>query len=315
MRVAVLDDYQHIAEEVADWASLPEGVTVDFIHEHFADEDALVEGVGDHDCIVCMRERTAFPASTLERLPNLRLLVTTGPFNAVIDTAACTANGITLCGTGGLLYPTTELTWALILAVTKGIAREDAAVRNGEWQVGMGTGLRGKTLGLVGVGRLGTATGLIAKAFGMHVIAWSQNLDLGMAHAVDFEAVSKDDLFRRSDVVSVHYVLSPRSHHLVGAAELALMRPSAYVVNTSRGPVIDEDALVDALRSGRLAGAGLDVFAVEPLPLDHPLRSLPNTVITPHIGYVTDETYRIFYGDAVADIAAFLAGAPVRVIA
>lgn len=315
MRVAVLDDYQSIAAEMADWASLGPEVSVDFLAGHLPDEDSLVEALAGYHCIVAMRERTPFPASTLERLPDLELLVTTGPFNAVIDPAACVANGVRLCGTGGLLYPTTELTWALILAVTKGIAAEDAAVRAGGWQVGVGTGLRGKTLGLVGVGRLGTATGLIAKAFGMHVIAWSQNLDLGRAHAVDFEAVSKDDLFRRADVVSVHYVLSPRSHHLVGRAELALMQPSAVLVNTSRGAVVDEDALVEALQEGRIAGAGLDVFSVEPLPGDHPLRRLPNTVITPHIGYVTDETYRIFYGDAVENIAAHLAGSPVRVIA
>lgn len=313
-KVAVLDDYQGVAVEMADWSSLPDGVEVDVFSDHLSDEDEVSGRLRPYDAVVAMRERTPFRRSLLERLPNLRLLVTTGMRNASIDVAAANDNGITVCGTNGLPYPTAELTWGLILALARKIPTEDRATREGHWQVTMGEGLQGKTLGALGLGNLGSQVATVGVAFGMRVIAWSQNLTADRASQFGAELVSKEELLRSSDILTIHTILSRRTRGLIGADELAMMKRSAYLVNTSRGPIVDEEALIAALRSGAIAGAGLDVFDVEPLPLDHPLRSLPNTVLTPHMGYVTSETYRIFYGDAVEDIRAFLAGAPVRVI-
>jgi phosphoglycerate dehydrogenase-like enzyme len=313
MRVAVLDDYQGVALSYADWDRLPADVEV--FRDHLAGDDELVERLVPFEVVVAMRERTPFTRARLERLPSLRLLVTTGMRNASIDLDAARERGVTVCGTGSLGPPTAELAWGLILALTRHIPAEDARLRAGGWQHTIGPELAGRTLGLLGLGRLGTRMARIAQAFEMRVIAWSQNLTAERAAEAGAEAVAKDELFRRADVVSVHLVLSERTCGLVGAAELAAMQPTAYLVNTSRGPIVDEAALLVALHEGRIAGAGLDVYDTEPLPAQHPLRLAPNTVLTPHIGYVTTGTYEIFYGEAVEDIAAWLDGAPLRVLA
>jgi phosphoglycerate dehydrogenase-like enzyme len=258
--------------------------------------------------VVAMRERTAFDAERLERLTDLRLLVTTGMGNAAIDLDAAAANGIVVCGTGGRARHTVELTWGLILALLRSIPAEDARVRAGGWQHTIGTELDGATLGLVGLGRLGSAVVPVARAFGMDVIAWSQNLHAARAAEAGAEAVAKEELFRRADVVSVHYKLSPRSAGIVGAAEIGAMKPSAYLVNTSRGPLVDTTALLRALHDDAIAGAALDVYDREPLPPDDPLRAAPRTVLTPHLGYVTRENYRVFFSDVVEDIEAWLDG-------
>jgi phosphoglycerate dehydrogenase-like enzyme len=313
MRVAVLDDYQGVALSFADWDRLDAEVEV--FDDHLAGDDEVVERLAPFDVVVAMRERTPFPRARIERLDNLRLLVTTGARNASIDLEAARDRGVTVCGTGYAAQSTTELAWALILAVTRRICAEDARLRAGGWQHTIGPELAGRTLGLVGLGRLGARMARIAQAFEMETIAWSQNLTPERAADVGgVEAVAREQLFRRADVISVHLVLSERSRGLVGAAELALMKPTAYLVNTSRGPIVDEAALLEALRAGRIAGAGLDVYDVEPLPPAHPLRFTPNTVLTPHIGYVTTGTYEVFYRDAVEDIAAWRDGAPVRVL-
>ena len=313
-RVAVLDDYQEVALEMADWDSLPDDVSVDVFQDHLTDESDLSARLAPYEVVVAMRERTPFQKSLLEHLPNLRLLVTTGMRNASIDIAAAADNGITVCGTDGVPYPTAELTWGLILALLRKIPTEDRATRNGRWQVTVGEGLHGKTLGVIGLGRLGSQVATVGVAFGMNVIAWSQNLTSERAAQFGATLVTKQQLLETSDVVTIHVVLSERTRGLIGAADLSSMKRSAYLVNTSRGPIVDESALIDALTNGTIAGAGLDVFDTEPLPLGHPLRSIPNTVLTPHMGYVTDETYRVFYGDAVDNIKAFLDGSPVRVI-
>jgi phosphoglycerate dehydrogenase-like enzyme len=261
-----------------------------------------------------MRERTPFPGALLARLPRLRLLVTAGMRNAAIDLPAAAARGVLVCGTAGLPYPTAELAWGLILSLVRRIPTEDRATRAGRWQESVGLGLNGKTLGVLGLGGLGSRVARIGHAFEMRVLAWSQNLTAERAAEVGATLVGRDELLARSDVVTIHLVLSERTRGLLGARELALLKPSAYLVNTSRGPIVDEAALVRALRDGTIAGAGLDVFDEEPLPLDHPLRRLPNTVITPHLGYVTEETYRIFYGQALEDIQAYLGGEPIRVL-
>ncbi len=313
MKIAVLDDYQHAAEGLADWSSL-EGCDTTFFHEHIADRGALVDALQPFDIVCAMRERTPFPREVLERLPNLKFMVTTGPFNAVIDIDAAAELGITISGTLGTPTPTPELTWALILALARQIPREDAAIRAGKWQVTVGTELAGRTLGLLGLGRQGMQVAPIGKAFGMDVIAWSQNLTEERAAEAGVRLATRDELFQSSDFVSVHLVYSERTYHLVGQRELALMKPSAYLVNTSRGPLVDEAALVAALYAGQIAGAGLDVYDVEPLPADSALLMAPNTILTPHLGYVADKNYRVFYGDTVEDIAAWLAGTPIRLV-
>jgi phosphoglycerate dehydrogenase-like enzyme len=313
-RVAILDDYQNVARRMADWATLPAGNEVVVFADHLSSTDAVAKRLADFDAVVAMRERTPFPRALLERLPKLKLLVTTGMRNASIDVAAAVERGVTVCGTAGLPYPTAELTWGLILGLFRRIPTEDRATREGRWQVSCGLGLNGKTLGVIGLGGLGSRVAKIGRAFEMDVIAWSQNLTAARATEVGATLVTKDDLLARSDVVSVHLVLSDRTRGLLGARELARMKPTAYLVNTSRGPIVDEAALVDAVRKGTIAGAGLDVYDEEPLRLDHPLRNLPNTVITPHLGYVTEEGYKIFYGHALEDVKGWLAGQPVRVL-
>lgn len=299
---------------MSDWNVLPADVEVRVFSDHLADQDALVERLKDFEVVMAMRERTPFPRSLLERLPTLRLLTTTGMRNAAIDLQAATDCGVVVCGTGGVLYPTAELTWGLILALLRHIPREDQATRTGQWQVSMGIGLHGKVLGVIGLGNLGSQVATVGKAFQMPVLAWSQNLTAERAAQVGATLVSKDELLSQSDIVTIHLVLSQRTTRLLGTRELGLMKPTSYLVNTSRGPIVDEQALVAALQKKTIAGAALDVFDEEPLPLDHPLRRLENTVLTPHLGYVTTETYRIFFGQTVENIQAFLNGAPVRVI-
>lgn len=313
-RIAILDDYQDVALRYADWGSLPD-CEVRTFHDHIADTASLVAALRDFDVIVAMRERTAFTAERLAALPNLRLLVTTGMANASIDLDAARRNGVVVCGTGSGSRATSELAWGLIVAVARSIPQEDARLRAGGWQRTIGVELQGKTLGLVGLGRQGGAMVPVARAFGMEVLAWSQNLTAEAAAEHSVETVSKEDLFHRSDFVSVHYKLGQRSVGLVGAAELALMKPTAYLINTSRGPIVDRGALLAALHSGQIAGAGLDVYDTEPLPADDLFRNAPRTVLTPHLGYVSDRAYGTFYPDAVEDIAAFLRGEPVRVLA
>ena len=314
VRVAVLDDYQGAAMEMADWSVLPSNTEVRVFRDHLSDVASVAERLNEFEIVMAMRERTPFPRRLLERLPRLKLLVTTGMRNASIDTAAASDLGVTVCGTGGLPYPTAELTWGLILALLRQIPREDRATREGHWQVSLGIGLRGKVLGVIGLGNLGSQVATVGKAFQMSVIAWSQNLTAERAAQFGATLVSKEELLSQADIVSIHLVLSDRTRGLLGARELALMKPTAYLVNTSRGPIVEEQALVEALEKRTIAGAALDVYDEEPLPLDHPLRRLDNTVITPHLGYVTAEGYRVFYGHAVEDVQAFLRGQPVRVI-
>jgi phosphoglycerate dehydrogenase-like enzyme len=310
-RVAVLDDYQDVAMTTVEW---PTGMEIVSFTDHLADEHSLVESLRGFDVVVAMRERTAFPRAVLERLPDLRLLVTTGPRNAAIDVRAANQLGIVVSGTWGIVSNTAELTWALILAVARLLPDEVGAVRAGGWQQAVGADLNGKTIGLLGLGNIGSLVARVGNAFGMRVIAWSANLTEERAAEFGAARVGKHELFPAADVVSIHLVLSDRTRHLVGATELALMKPSAILVNTSRGPIIDDVALIDALERGAIAGAGLDAFDVEPLPAAHPYRRLRNVVATPHIGYVTEDCYRIFYDQIVEDIAAFLDGAPIRVL-
>ena len=316
-RIAVIDDFQRVAAGLADWSLAGGDAEVVFFADHLADESALVDRLRDFDAIVAMRERTPFPGSLLARLPRLRLLVATGMFHQTIDFDAARARNIVVCGTdnGPGLATTVEHIGALILGLARQLAAEDAAIRRGDWQVSLGPLLAGKTLGILGLGNLGRALVPIARAFGMQVVAWSRNLTEAAAAEVAVRRVDYERFFGESDVVTVQLKLSPRSIGYVGAAELARMKPSALLVNTSRGPVVDEAALIEALRSRRIAGAALDVFDREPLPRDHPLRTLPNTLLTPHMGYASQETYRVFYATALEAITAFRSGNPIRRLA
>ena len=314
MKVAILDDYQGVAAEMAYWSRLPAGAQVEYFREHLTDEDAVVERLKDFQVIMGMRERTAFPRSLLARLPQLRLLVTSGGRNAVFDGTAATDLGIVLCGTGGAGEGPTELTWGLIIGMLRHVGAEDQRTREGHWGTTIGVGLQGKTLGLLGLGRIGSRMARVGNAFEMNVIAWSQNMTAERAAECQATLVDKDTLFRDSDIVSVHVQLSDRTRGLVAARELGLMKPTAYLINISRGPIVDEAALVDVLQRRAIAGAGLDTFDVEPLPPDHPFLKLSNTIIAPHLGYVTEESYRAFYTDVVEDIRAFASGEPIRVI-
>jgi len=315
MRLAILDDYQRTACAMADWDSLRPTVLLQAFHDTLANEDAVFERLRDFEIVVAMRERTRFPRSLLERLSKLQLLITTGMRNASIDVKAAIERGIVVSGTGMLPYPTMELCWGLILALARNIVREDAGMRKGDWQTTLGTGLSGKVLGVVGLGNLGSQVARIGKAFHMDVIAWSPNLTTERASALGVHRVEKDELFRRADFVTIHLVLAPRTRGLVGPGELAAMKPTSYLVNTSRGPIVDESALIAALENRRIAGAALDVYNHEPLPTNHALRRLENVVLTPHLGYVTAENYREAYGQAVENVRSFLAGSPIRVLA
>jgi phosphoglycerate dehydrogenase-like enzyme len=314
LKLAILDDYQGTAKDLADWSKLPAGVEVEFFQDHIVDEDQLVERLGDFDLVQGMRERTPFPRSVLSRLPNLRLLITTGRRNASFDIEAASELGITVCGTNGGGEGTTELTWGLILAMLRHIPEEERRSRAGSWGTTVGIGVKGKTLGLIGLGHIGSLVARVAKAFDMNVIAWSQNMTNERANECGATLVDKETLFRDADIVSVHLVLSDRTRGLVGKSDLAFMKPSAYIVNTSRGPIIDEMALIDVLERKAIAGAALDTFIIEPLPKDHPFFKTPNTLISPHLGYVIDDSYEAFYAGVIENVRAFVSGEPVRTI-
>ena len=314
MKVAVLDDYQSVAENLGDWSELPGGFEVTFFSDHLTSEDALTERLADFDVVMGMRERTPFPRTLLERLPKLRLLVTTGRRNASFDMEAASDLGIAVSGTDGAGEGPTELVWGLILGILRSIPEEDRLTREGRWGTTVGVALKGKTIGCLGLGHIGSLVARVAAAFDMNIIAWSQNLTAERARECGAQLVDKETLFRDSDIVSIHLVLSDRTRGLVGALELALMKPSSYLVNISRGPIVDEAALVDVLQRRAIAGAALDVFEVEPLPKDHPLLQLDNTLICPHLGYVTDDSYHAMYEGVIEDIRAFASGEPVRMI-
>ncbi len=322
LSVAILDDYQNVARDLADWSRLPAGSSLTVFNQPLGqppgqplgDLDTVAAALAPFDVLVIMRERTPFPAALIERLPNLKLLITTGARNNAIDLAACTARGIPVSGTGMVGTPTAELTWGLILALVKRITVEERSLRDGRWQTGLTGSVAGRRLGLVGLGKLGTQVAKVGQAFGMEVAAWSPNLTDERAAAAGVIRLDKRELFATADVVSVHLVLSERSRGVVGAADFAAMKPSAFFINTSRAGLVDEAALTQALRAGRIAGAGIDVFPIEPLPADSPWLDLPNTVLTPHLGYVTQENYAVFYRDALEDILAWSAGTPQRLL-
>ncbi|SOE13078.1 Phosphoglycerate dehydrogenase [Streptomyces sp. 2323.1] len=313
-RCAVLDDYQDIARSMADWSVLASDVDVRTLRRPFGSEDEVIAAIGDCEIVVAMRERTPFPASLLARLPRLRLLVTSGMRNAAIDLEAAARHGVTVCGTASNTEPPVELTWALILGLARNFVTESAAMRaDGPWQSTLGADLHGRTLGLLGLGKIGTRVARIGQAFGMNVTAWSRNLTAERAAEAGVRlAATKEELLETGDFVSVHLVLSDRTRGLVGADELRRMRPTAHLVNTSRAAIVDQPALLRALRENWIAGAGLDVFDQEPLPAGHPLRTLPNVLALPHLGYVTRRNYEGYFQQAVEDITAFLAGSPIR---
>jgi len=314
-KVAILDDYQGVALQLADWSVLAPECRVEVFRDHLTDLDALADRLRDFEIVTCVRERTPFGRDLLERLPNLRLLVTTGMRNAAIDVAAAKELGIVVCGTaGGPESPPAELTWGLILALVRHIPREDAATRGGHWGTTVGMSLEGRVLGVLGLGRLGAKVAKVGVSFEMSVIAWSENLTAEQAARCGATRVTKDELFARSDILTIQVQLSARTRGLVGARELSLMKPTAYLINTARGPIVDEAALVNALQARTIAGAGLDVFDEEPLPADHPFKKLDNTLLMPHAGYVTDAQYRVRYRDTVENVAAYLRGTPLRVL-
>jgi phosphoglycerate dehydrogenase-like enzyme len=306
MKIAILDDYQSVALKMADWSALSGRADITVFNDRVADPSALVERLLPFDVLCVMRERTPLPREVLQRLPRLKLIASTGSRNASIDMGAAKELGITVSATGYKSSPTIELTWALILASLRGIVNENNSIRNGGWQQSVGQDLSGKTLGVVGLGNIGGQVARIGLAFGMEIIAWSQNMTPEIAEAAGTRLVSKDELFRQADIVTIHLILSGRTKGLVGAAELALMKPTSRLINTSRGPIVDEPSLIKALRSRAIAGAAIDVFDEEPLPAQHPFRSMENVLATPHIGYVTEGLYGTFYGDTVANITAWL---------
>ena len=314
MKIAVIDDYQKIAREMADWSAIEGAHDVTFFHEPIGDRDAVVAALKGFEVLCIMRERTLFDRATLEGLSNLKFLVTTGMRNAALDLEYLKERGIPVSGTGGSTNATPELAWGLMLSLARHIPTENQRMREGSWITTLGTDLAGSTLGIVGLGRLGAMVAKVGNAFGMNVIAWSQNLTDEQATEAGAKRVSKEDLFRQSDFITIHYKLSERSTGLVGAAELEMMKSTAYIVNTSRGPIIDNDALITALKAGQIGGAGLDVYNDEPLAKDHPIRSCPRTVLTPHLGYVSKATYKQFYGETVEDLAAWFSGSPVRLL-
>lgn len=317
LQCAILDDYQHQSALAADWSALADHVTVTRFDRHLGDEDAVAAALAEFDIVVAMRERTPFPASLIAHLPRLRLLVTTGMANASIDLQAARTHGVDVVGTRGSVGPAAELAWGLLLAMMRQIPQEVANLRAGgdQWQLTVGRDLKGKTLGVIGLGKLGSRVARYGQAFDMTVLGWTRTAPearcagLGIGHAPTL-----DDLLVRSDVISLHLALTPETHHILGVRELSLMRSGAVLINTSRGALIDEAALIAALQGGRIAGAGLDVFDAEPLPGHHPFRTLPNVVATPHLGYVTQETYAIYFGDAVENIASWLKGTPLRLL-
>jgi phosphoglycerate dehydrogenase-like enzyme len=306
MKVAILDDYQNVALQLADWSAVRQHAEITVFNEHLADPAAVVARLRPFEVVCVMRERAPLTREILQQLPKLKLIASTGPRNASIDMKAAADLGIAVTATGYDSTPTIEFTWSLILACMRRIDREAASLKAGGWQTSLGSNLRGKSLGVIGLGNIGREVARIGLAFGMKVIAWSQNLTEEKASAAGASLVDKPTLFREADIVTVHLVLSHRTRGLIGAPELALMKPAARLVNTSRGPIVDEAALVEALKARRIAGAAIDVFDLEPLPPDHPFRKLENILATPHIGYVSEDLYRTFYGDASASIAKWL---------
>jgi len=306
MKIGILDDYQGVALTMADWSALEQRAEITVFNDHVSGTPAIVERLLPFDVVCVMRERTPLPREVLERLPRLKLIASTGSRNASIDTAAASERGIAVTYTGYRSTPTVELTWALILGSARHLARESSAVRRGFWQTAVGQELHGKVLGILGLGNIGREVARIGHAFGMKIVAWSENLTPQLAGAAGATLVSKSELFRQADVLTIHLILSKRTRGLVGASEIQLMKPTAWLINTSRGPIVDEASLLDALRSRAIAGAALDVFDEEPLPPEHPFRSLDNVLATPHIGYVSKELYETFYGDVVATITKWL---------
>ena len=306
MKIAILDDYQNIALKLADWSTLARRAEITVFNDHIADPAAIIDRLLPFDVVCVMRERTPLPRDIIQRLPRLKLIASTGPGNASIDMAAAAEHGVSVTATGYSSTPTIELTWALILAGARHVVPESNAVRAGGWQTTVGQELEGKVLGVVGLGRIGAQVARIGLAFGMKIIAWSQNMTPEIAGAAGATMVPKSELFRQADIVTVHLVLSKRTRGLIGAAELEVMKPTARLINTSRGPIVDEAALIAALQSHSIAGAALDVFDQEPLPAGHPFRSLDNVLATPHIGYVGEDLYRTFYHDVVTSISAWL---------
>jgi phosphoglycerate dehydrogenase-like enzyme len=314
-RCAILDDYQHVALKSADWSKVADDLDCKVFNEHLGGQENVIKALQGFEIVCAMRERTAFPRGVIEKLPDLKLLITTGMRNASIDAAAAKERQVVVCGTPTTGNPTSGIAIGLMLELTRRIGYENARMKAGvPWQSTIGLDLEGLTLGVIGLGKLGTRTSRIARAFGMKVVAWSQNLTAEKCKEAGVDYAGKDDLFRQSDFITIHIVLSQRTRGLVGARELALMKPSAYIINTSRGPIIDEAALLAVLRDKKIAGAGLDVFDIEPLPTDHPLRKLDNVVLTPHLGYVSVQNYRAYFAGVVDDIRAFLDGKPVRVL-
>jgi len=314
-RCAILDDYQNVALKVTDWSKVAGDLDIKVFSEHLGGPDNVAKALQGFEIIVAMRERTGFPRAVIEKLPDLKLLITTGMRNASIDGAAAKERGVVVCGTPAVGNPTSGIAIGLMLELTRRIGYENARMKAGApWQSTIGVDLDGLTLGVLGLGKLGIRTARIAKAFGMKVIAWSQNLTPEKCKEAGVDYVSKEDLFRQADFITIHVVLSQRSRGIVGAKEFGLMKPSAYIINTSRGPIIDEAAMLTALREKKIAGAGLDVFDIEPLPTDHPLRKLDNVVLTPHLGYVSVQNYQAYFAGVVDDIRGFLDGKPVRVM-
>jgi phosphoglycerate dehydrogenase-like enzyme len=314
-RCAVLDDYQNVALKFADWALIAADVDVKVFNQPMSGPEEVHRTLQDFHIVCMMRERTPFRRDTIAALPNLKLLITTGARNASIDLAAAAERGVTVCGTGAFGNPTTGITFGLILELTRRIGYENARLKSGEpWQVTLGPDIEGKTLGVVGLGKLGRRVAGVAKAFGMKVTAWSPNLTPEKCQEAGVGYATKSDLFRDADIVTIHMQLGDRSRGLVTTKEFAVMKPTAYIINTARGPIIEEKALITALQERLIAGAGLDVFDIEPLPVDHPFRRMDNVVITPHLGYVSEQNYRQYFPDIVEDIRAFIAGTPVRVI-
>ena len=315
LRCAVLDDYQNVALKLADWSRVAGDAEVKVFNESLGDTGQVAKALAGYAIVCLMRERTLFPRALFEKLPDLKLLVTTGMRNAAIDMAAAKDRGVLVCGTESAGHPTAELAVGLMIDLARKISFEDARMKAGEkWQATIGTDLNGKTLGILGLGKLGSRVAKVANAFGMKVVAWSQNLTAEKCKEAGAAYATKDDLLKQSDFITIHLVLSARSRGLIGENEIKLMKPSAFLINTSRGPIIDEAALVAALKAKTIAGAGLDVYDTEPLPTEHPLRKLPNVVLTPHLGYVTEGNYRTFYSQTVEAIRAFIDGKPVRVV-
>jgi len=314
LKFAILDDYQQAAEQMVDWSELPDQVELQVFTDHLADESKLAERLRDFQIIMGMRERTPFPRSLLLQLPELRLLITTGDHNAAFDLEAATELGIVVGGTGTAGEGPTELTWGLILGLLRNLPQEDRRTRQGSWGTTVGAGIKGRTLGLLGLGHIGARMARVGQALDMNILAWSQNLSAERAAECGATLVDKEGLLRDSDILSIHVRLGDRTRGLIGAGELDLMKPSAYLVNTSRGQIIEEKALIDALERGAIAGAALDTYDVEPLPPEHPFLRLPNMVLSPHLGYVIQENYQVYFTGVLESIQAFSKGRPVRVL-